>query len=158
MSDEANIDMEEELCLAVVYFLCSELSNAKKDAFKSKAEEIIAIYDSNVVFRKTYRFLNAYFYVAQGKPSPLPGGGLAPILKTILLAVGDEKEITIDNAGGGTILAQSSSAAVGVRVDGNKVIIKALDVVTDAIVTISCGSERTEIKVTAEISDGGIIP
>jgi len=48
LADNVSIDMEEELCMAVVFFLCSYGSFKKKDAFELKAINVISIYDVNI--------------------------------------------------------------------------------------------------------------
>ncbi len=48
LADNTSIDMEEELCMAVVFFLCSYGSFKKKDAFELKAINVISIYDVNI--------------------------------------------------------------------------------------------------------------
>lgn len=49
LNDDTAIDMEEELCMAVVYFLCSCASFKNKEAHENKALKIISTYDVNVI-------------------------------------------------------------------------------------------------------------
>ncbi|NCD11035.1 MAG: hypothetical protein EOL93_00660 [Epsilonproteobacteria bacterium] len=49
LSDDTAIDMEEELCMAVVYFLCSYGSFKNKEAHEKKATKLISTYDVNVI-------------------------------------------------------------------------------------------------------------
>ena len=182
LADSANLDMEEELSLAVVYFLCAELSNQKKAEYKAKAEEIIAIYDTNINWRKTPRFLNAYFYVRQdsggltpsnpsggggtdnpsGGDTPSGGGGsdtpsVIPILRNVVIEVGESVEIIVDNANGGTITASSDTEALEVSVSGDIVTITALDETEQGFVTITNGSDSFRVEVYAAEGDGGFI-
>ena len=43
------LPIDEQLDLAVIYFVCSFLSNKYRSAYEKKAEKIISIYRSNVI-------------------------------------------------------------------------------------------------------------
>ncbi|WP_456390323.1 hypothetical protein [Hydrogenimonas sp.] len=47
MDESAKLDIDEALSLAVVFFVCSYLSNKYKDRYEAKAEKVISIYVSN---------------------------------------------------------------------------------------------------------------
>lgn len=49
LADDTAIDMEEELCMAVVYFLCSYGSFKNKEAHEKRAMKILTTYDVNVI-------------------------------------------------------------------------------------------------------------
>ena len=171
ISDNANLDMEEELAQAVIYFLCSFLSKKAKAEFEKRAENEIAIYDTNIEFRKTPRFLNAYFYIkgdnsGSGGNSGDSGGGsgggsdqpsVIPVLRNIVIEVGESVEILVDNADGGAITATSDTTALEVSVNGNIVTITAMDEIEQGFVTIKGGDENFRIEIYATEGDGGFI-
>ena len=51
IDEDEDIPIDEQLNLAVIFFVCSYLSNKSKDRFEKKAEKIIKIYTSNVLGR-----------------------------------------------------------------------------------------------------------
>lgn len=48
LDDDLSVDIDEELSLAVVYFLSSYLANKERDRYKDMAQEIISNYDTNI--------------------------------------------------------------------------------------------------------------
>lgn len=45
--DTEELDIDKDLQMAVVFFICAYLSNKNKDYYEAKAEKLIAIYKSN---------------------------------------------------------------------------------------------------------------
>ena len=160
LSDDAKLDMEEELAMAVVYFLCAKYSRDRKESFKKDAVEIVTIYDTNVNFRANPRCFNCYLLAlpnTQNNPNePLPTP--LPILKFISLAVGDKANILVENSSGGVIRATSSSSAVKVlEIKDNIVTIQAVDENDKTFITIKGGENDFRVEVFSAHSDGGII-
>lgn len=173
ISDSANLDMEEELAQATIYFICSFLSKKAKAEFWRLAEKEIDIYDTNIEFRKSPRFLNAYFYVKDNKNNSQDGDdnsgnnnsnsgenssqNIIPILKKAVIEVGESVEIMVDNADGGAITATSDTTALEVKVNENKVIITALNETDLGFIIIQNGDESFKVEVYAISGDGGFI-
>lgn len=89
LDDNAGLDMQEELNMAVVFFLCSAFSKDRAQYFKDRANEIIAIYDTNLAYKRELDFVNIYLQNQEGEK-------LTPILKKITLEVGETKILKID--------------------------------------------------------------
>lgn len=49
LDDATEIDMEEELCMAVVFFLCAYGSFKNKELYEKKALNVISVYDTNII-------------------------------------------------------------------------------------------------------------
>ena len=49
LSDTDSLDIDEALSLAVVFLVCSYLSNKRKEYFDAKADKVIGIYVSNQI-------------------------------------------------------------------------------------------------------------
>lgn len=49
INDSAEVDIDEELIQAVIFYMCSYLTNKKNINFSKRAEVIISIYQSNSV-------------------------------------------------------------------------------------------------------------
>lgn len=47
IDDNSEVDIDKDLQMAVVFFLCAYLSNKNKDYYEAKAEKLIAIYKTN---------------------------------------------------------------------------------------------------------------
>lgn len=45
--DTAELDIDRDLQMAVVFFICAYLSNKSKDYYEAKAERLISIYKAN---------------------------------------------------------------------------------------------------------------
>jgi len=45
--DDEELDIDEELAIAVVFFVCAYLSHKSKDYFEAKGERVIALFKSN---------------------------------------------------------------------------------------------------------------
>lgn len=163
LSDDAKIDMEEELCMAVVYFLCAKYSRDKKNNFKKDAIDIVVIYDTNVNFRANPRILGCYLLKlpANGDPNgaytPNNPAQPIPILKKIAIAVADSVDILVENSAGGTITAISSSDKIVTSIKGNIVTITSNGEVEQAFVTIKGGDSDFRIEIFSAESDGGAI-
>lgn len=167
LSDEANLDMEEELAMAVVYFLASLFSVTRKEQYFKKAEEIIAIYDTNMNWRKNPRFFNCYLLKLHenGKPIYNPyddnnsGSGAIPILKQIAIEVGKSEKILVENSAGGEITATSDTPLLKPVINGNTVEIFALGATNKGVITVRSKDETfsSRIEVFSAESDGGII-
>ena len=49
ISDNNEMDIDKDLQMAVVFFICAYLSNKNKEYYEAKAEKLIAIYKTNHV-------------------------------------------------------------------------------------------------------------
>lgn len=49
IAEDADVDVDEELTQAVIYFMCSYLSNKKNQDYSKMAEDVINYYNSNSV-------------------------------------------------------------------------------------------------------------
>lgn len=49
IDDNAKIGIDNALHMAVVYFVCSYLSNKYKDRYDAKAKEVVSVYNANVI-------------------------------------------------------------------------------------------------------------
>jgi len=49
VEDTSILDIDEDLSLAVVFFVCSYLSTKNKELFEQRAEKIISLYVSNLI-------------------------------------------------------------------------------------------------------------
>jgi len=47
IDDNSEVDIDKDLQMAVVFFMCAYLSNKNKDYYEAKAEKLIAIYKTN---------------------------------------------------------------------------------------------------------------
>lgn len=56
LDKDSEIDMDEELSQAVIFFMCSYLSNKKNEDYVKRAEVTISFYDSNSVDLSQYEF------------------------------------------------------------------------------------------------------
>lgn len=172
LSDDANLDMEEELAMAVVYFLASLFSVTKKESYFKSAVEIISIYDTNMNFRKNPRIFNCYLLKLDnsqpqsGNTTTAPQGGTTkpstpttiPILKNLIIEVGKSENILVDNSANNTITATSDNANIKVSVNGNIVTISSVGEVDEAYVTIKGGDDDAfKVMVFSAENDGGII-
>lgn len=54
ISDDADVDIDEELMQAVIFFMCSYLSNKKNTNYMKMAEDAINYYNSNSVDTSQY--------------------------------------------------------------------------------------------------------
>jgi hypothetical protein len=54
IADDAEIDMDEELTQALIFFMCSYISNKKDTNYVKSAETIINLYDSTAVDIEQY--------------------------------------------------------------------------------------------------------
>lgn len=53
-ADDAEVDIDEELTQAVIFFICSYLSNKKNESYVQLAEDVISFYNSNSVDLSQY--------------------------------------------------------------------------------------------------------
>jgi len=49
LDESAEMPIDEPLFMAVVFYVCSYLSNKKRDYYEKKAEKIVSVYRSNVI-------------------------------------------------------------------------------------------------------------
>jgi hypothetical protein len=54
IADDAEVDMDEELTQALIFFMCSYISNKKDTNYVKSAETIINLYDSTAVDIEQY--------------------------------------------------------------------------------------------------------
>lgn len=50
LEDDYELPIEEELAMAVVYFICSILAKKDKKIFEDKAKSLISIYETNLIY------------------------------------------------------------------------------------------------------------
>lgn len=157
LDDTAKIDMEEELCMAVAYFLCSNLSTDKGEYYKKKAQEVIDIYDTNVTFRRLSGHLNVYFggYEWDGKDTN-DDDELIPILQKIAVEVGKSKNLTI-NTSETELEVSSTSSNIKATISGTILTITSYGEVEKAYVIIKGKNENFKIEVYSAEADGEIL-
>jgi len=54
IEDDAEVDIDEELTQAVIYYMCSYLTNKKNIDYAKNAQELVSIYQSNSVDFREY--------------------------------------------------------------------------------------------------------
>lgn len=147
LDDNAGLDMQEELNMAVVFFLCSAFSKDRAQYFKDRANEIIAIYDTNLAYKRELDFVNIYLQNQEGEK-------LTPILKKITLEVGETKILKID---------ATQEYKVQVKGDFLKYELKNGELIISASkegegeISLISQIEILNFKVVALISDGAVI-
>lgn len=147
LDDNAGLDMQEELNMAVVFFLCSAFSKDRAQYFKDRANEIIAIYDTNLAYKRELDFVNIYLQNKEDEK-------LTPILKKITLEVGETKIFKID---------ATQEYKVQVKGDFLKYELKNGELIISANkegegeISLISKIEILKFKLTALSSDGGVI-
>lgn len=147
LDDNAGLDMQEELNMAVVFFLCSAFSKDRAQYFKDRANEIIAIYDTNLAYKRELDFVNIYLQNKEDEK-------LTPILKKITLEVGETKILKID---------ATQEYKVQVKGDFLKYELKNGELIISANkegegeISLISKIEILKFKLTALSSDGGVI-
>lgn len=149
LDDNAGLDMQEELNMAVVFFLCSAFSKDRAQYFKDRANEIIAIYDTNLAYKREFDYVNIYLQNPKKE-----GEKLTPILKKISLEVGETKIFKID---------ATQEYKVQVKGDFLKYELKNGELIISASkegegeISLISQIEILNFKVVALISDGAVI-
>lgn len=147
LDDNAGLDMQEELNMAVVFFLCSAFSKDRAQYFKDRANEIIAIYDTNLAYKRELDFVNIYLQNKEDEK-------LTPILKKVALEVGKTKIFKID---------ATQEYKVQVKGDFLKYELKNGELIISASkegegeISLISQIEILNFKVVALISDGAVI-
>lgn len=153
LDDNANLDMEEELCMAVLFFVCAYASKDKFDYYVRQAENIIAIYDTNITYTKLPRFLNLYF---SKKDKTNTQNINIPILKYLVIPLGDTEKVLI-NTNSNNVKATSLNKEIFCEIKGDYLEITPLEKIEQGYVLVESEDEKYKIEIFADESSGGIL-
>ncbi len=148
LADNTSIDMEEELCMAVVFFLCSYGSFKKKDDFELKAINVISIYDVNVTDGSDGRECG-YDDDDDDDTKTLSLSSTSGSVN-----VGSAISVSFSNAQGSVTAVSSNSAVATVTVGTNSVSISGV-VAGNATITISDEATTLTYAITVTVIHSG---